>query len=93
MVLVALLETGHVVGNATIKADIHTKAVLGRLFDGREYTDDEALAAASRIDSQQPHTLDRGLFEIGRKYCLPLSPNCTMCPLAAHCTFHQKQSN
>ena len=44
----------------------------------------EALAA-QLVDPARPGDFNQALMELGATVCLPRSPQCSVCPLAAHC--------
>lgn len=73
-----------------IKADVHTTRVLYRLGISDSKTEDSAISAARRLNPEFPGALDSALWEIGRKFCFSLNPNCIDCPISNVC---EKQIN
>jgi endonuclease III len=68
-----------------IKPDIHTKRVLYRLGASNAETEDAAIQASRRMSPEFPGIVDAALWDIGRTWCSPTSPNCPECPVSHVC--------
>lgn len=84
MIVLALLTYGHVRGTGNVKADLHVRKVLSRVFD-REVDPGLATELTRAILPSDPWRLDLALYDIGKKYCQPQQPNCSDCPIACEC--------
>jgi endonuclease-3 len=68
-----------------IKSDVHTMRVAYRLGVSEEITEEAAMAATRKMHPAFPGELDAPLWEIGRRWCFALKPNCTDCPMNKDC--------
>ena len=48
--------------------------------------------AAALIDRNRPGDYNQALMDLGAKVCLPRSPRCALCPVAAHCEAFREDS-
>lgn len=68
-----------------IKPDVHTVRVLYRLGVSQVKTEQAAMEAARRLNPGYPGAVDGPLWEIGRKWCRPTSPDCENCCMTRDC--------
>ncbi|MYC99938.1 MAG: A/G-specific adenine glycosylase [Gammaproteobacteria bacterium] len=73
-------------GEAVPAVDGNVRRVVARLFD----LPDPSLAqvrglAAERMDRTRPGDFNEAMMELGATVCMPRSPKCGACPLAAGC--------
>jgi endonuclease III len=87
MTVGALLDEEEIDGTGDVKADVHLKRVLGRALAGREFTEDEVLAATRAMRPSDPWSLDWPSWHIGRNWCHRTAPLCEQCPLSSECRF------
>jgi len=85
MAVGGLYDCGWLQGACDLKADIHVKRVLGRVFFGRLATPDEAIDLSRRMHPKNPWLLDNALWNIGSSYCRPNEPKCDSCFLRGLC--------
>ena len=71
--------------NMDIKPDVHTVRVLYRLGVSDAMSTDSALAASREMNPEFPGKVDGALWEIGRRWCRPTSPDCPECPVCGIC--------
>jgi endonuclease III len=65
-----------------ISPDVHVRRVFARLgLVGKDPTPAEVIARARELHPDYPGVFDRPVFDIGRRWCRPNSPNCAECPL------------
>ena len=83
-----LLDTKQIAGAAELKADIHVRRVLGRVFTGDIVSATAALDIADRVLPGGSWELDTPLFRLGKSLCRETDPNCGDCFLQAECKFH-----
>lgn len=84
MIVLALLTYGQIKGTGNVKADLHVRKVLSRVF-GKEVGPNLAIELTRAILPINPWQLDLALYDIGKKYCDPHYPICSECPLASEC--------
>lgn len=70
-----------------MKADVHVCRVTGRFFREDECSEKYAQKMGKEAYPENPWTLDRPLFSIGKNYCHASSPECFRCPLLEHCAY------
>lgn len=87
MVVGALLDEEQVDGTGDVKPDVHLKRVLGRVLEGREFSEEEVLAITRAMRPSDPWSLDWPSWHIGHNWCYASSPLCAKCPLASECRF------
>lgn len=93
MIVGALKDCGQITSiGSDLKADIHVRRVLGRVFEGRELSSEAALRMARKIHPPDPWSLDSPLWEIGHYFCRSSAPKCRECYLAPECRFFQNQN-
>ncbi len=90
MIRGALEDTGHIrEERGRIKADINTKRVLGRVFDGDgEISVTRAQELASQIEPDNPWKIDRPLYYHGLDVCTKQDPGCNNCKLSNECRYN-----
>jgi endonuclease III len=87
MIVGALCDTGWLENaGGDVKADRHVNRVVGRVFTG-ELTSSKVTIELTRLMDRNPWLLDKPLFDVGKKYCHPKSPECAKCYLRAECCF------
>ncbi len=91
MVVLALHQNQLITGSGTIKADLHTRKVLGRVYRGSSVSAKEAVDLAERILPGKSWELDQALFTIGKQICVSEKPLCTRCDLKRICSFYETQ--
>jgi len=92
MIVGALYDTGQISEAGDLKADIHVKKVLGRVFTGESVSPKEALAIANDIaiandTPGQSWMIDSPLYWLGKKICTKTDPKCTGCYLCDQCVY------
>ncbi|MDQ7840808.1 MAG: hypothetical protein RDU83_07245 [bacterium] len=93
MVVGALNDVGILRGKGDVKADVHVRRVLGRLLTGTEITADraqEAVDATRRMHPENPWSLDRPLYRLGKSVCVASQPRCPDCLMKELCAYPQK---
>ncbi len=85
MIVGGLRQARKVHGRADIKADVHTRRVLGRVLLGRMSTTDEATTLSRLVNPADPWELDYPLWSTGREWCSASAPDCPDCPLRKVC--------
>lgn len=83
----ALHDTKQIVGAGELKADIHVRRVLGRVFNGDLVSADAALDIAKEMMPQGSWNLDAQLFRLGKSTCKKTNPACGQCFLRTECRF------
>lgn len=84
MVVGALWDTGQIDDFGELKADLHVRRVLGRVFKGSKVSAHGAHEIANRIAGGPTWHLDEPLYTIGQRFCKPM-PLCRSCPLDHDC--------
>ena len=92
MAVGGLYDCGWIRGACDLKADIHVKRVLGRVFFGRLATPDEAIGLSRRMHPKNPWLLDGPLWKTGSSYCRPNEPECDSCFLRGLCEYGSRLS-
>ena len=96
MIVGALRDCGQIQGSSgDVKADIHLRRVLGRAVDGEEIraADAAKVTALTRsLNPADPWQLDWPLWNVGKSYCRPTSPDCPNCYLRPHCVYSRHHS-
>ena len=93
MIVGALRDCEQIKGDSgDVKADLHLRRVLGRAVYGEEISGAEAFKVIqlTRNLSADPWELDFPLWNVGKSYCRPTSPNCPSCYLQPHCDYYQQ---
>ncbi len=93
MIVGALRDCGQIKGDSgDVKADLHLRRVLGRAVYGEEIKATEAakVIQLTRNLNADPWKLDLPLWNVGKSYCRPTSPNCPHCYLQPHCVYYQR---
>ena len=70
-------------GAGELKADIHVRRVLGRVFTGDMVSADAALDIAKGMMPRGSWKLDAQLFRLGKSTCKKTNPDCGGCFLRA----------
>lgn len=89
MIVGALIDTGQIdlSGKPDIKADTHTRRVLGRVFRGREVDEATATTLARSVSPDNPWAIDLPLYRLGQSHCRPTAPKCPECYLRPECAY------
>ena len=87
MTVGALRDTKQIVGTGELKADVHVRRVLGRVFTGDIVSASAALQIAREMKPRGSWTLDAQLFRLGKSTCTKTHPNCGCCFLRSECEF------
>jgi endonuclease III len=93
MIVGALRDCDQITGDSgDVKADLHLRRVLGRAVYGEEIRATEAakVIQLTRNLNADPWKLDLPLWNIGKSYCRPASPDCPNCYLRLHCVFYEQ---
>ena len=93
MIVGALRDCDQITGDSgDVKADLHLRRVLGRAVYGEEIRATEAakVIQLTRNLNADPWKLDLPLWNIGKSYCRPASPDCSNCYLKPHCAYYQR---
>lgn len=91
MLVGALIDTGQISGaTADVKADIHVRRVIGRVFRGHEVDEDTATRLTRLVSPENPWELDLPLYQLGQGHCRPTAPRCAECYLRPECLFARK---
>ena len=80
-----LYDTKQIKGVGELKADIHVRRVLGRVFTGDMVSADAALDIAKEMMPRGSWKLDAQLFRLGKSTCKKTNPDCGGCFLRAEC--------
>lgn len=94
MVVGALIDTGQVQGKGDVKADIHVRRVLGRVFQGHEFSardSGKVIDLTREMYPENPWLLDRPLYLLGKQICRP-EPQCGSCYLNRECVYYSNRS-
>ena len=87
MIVGALIDTKQIEGVGDLKADMHVRRVLGRVFTGNSISANKALETAREIMQDNSWKIDEPLFEIGKHRCRPKVPFCSSCCLQVECSY------
>jgi len=91
MIVGALIDTEQIVGQGDLKADLHVRRVLGRVFEGGMVDVKRAHRIADRLVPGNSWKLDEPLYRLGKKVCRKSNPNCHDCYLMPKCNyFHDR---
>ncbi len=94
MIVGALRDCGQIKGDSgDVKADGHLRRVLGRAVYGEEIIAANAFKVTEltrQLNSADPWQLDWPLWNIGKSYCRPTSPDCPKCYLRPHCVYYRQ---
>ena len=85
MIVGALYDTGQIKDLGDLKADLHVRHVLGRVFTGSKVSASEAHRLAKMVAQGPTWPLDSRLYFIGKDYC-GKDPNCEHCDRRLLCT-------
>ena len=85
MIVGALYDTRQISGAGDLKADIHVRKVLGRVFYGKDIPADKALRIANEMIPGQSWMIDAPLYLLGQSICKRTDPDCTRCYLLDEC--------
>ena len=88
MILGALQDTGQIsVLGLDVKTDTHVRNVVGRVFYGESCSVEEVKKITKEMYPDNPWSLDRPLYLLGKEICHADNPNCEECYLADLCKF------
>ena len=90
MIVGALIDTEQIEGQGDLKADMHVKRVLGRIFSGKETNDKEAHEIANRMVPGNSWELDNPLYQVGKEKCKKNNPLCNECYLNQLCAYAKR---
>ena len=90
MIVGALHDTKQISGAGQLKADIHVRRVLGRVFTADIVPSDEAHRIANKMRPRTSWKLDRPLYSIGKTQCKKTAPLCGNCPLSKECRYYDQ---
>jgi endonuclease III len=93
MVVGALCDTHQIQGKGDVKADIHVRRVLGRVFQGEKFSANNAgdvIDLTREMHPENPWLLDRSLYSLGKERCFASSPECDGCYLENLCTYRNR---
>ena len=82
-----LIDTGQITGESSLKADLHTTKVLGRVFTGEKVSADHAHQIAESVLPGDTWQLDFPLFQLGLNVCKTRDPRCGECYLRDECRY------
>ncbi len=74
--------------------DGNVKRVLARIFDIQACIDETDTVnrlwdlATELVPKKDPGDFNQSMMELGARICTPRSPDCTACPIRAHCAAH-----
>lgn len=93
MIVGALRDCGQVKGDSgDVKADGHLRRVLGRAVYGKEISAADAakvIELTRTLNPKDPWQLDWPLWNVGKSFCKPTSPDCPNCYLLPHCEYYR----
>ena len=89
MVVGALSDTGQISGVGELKADLHVRRVLGRVFAGERVSVAEAHRVANEMIPRRSWMLDAPLYLLGKSRCRPTNPDCEGCYLRQECAYFE----
>ena len=84
MIVGALYDTGQIKDLGDLKADLHVRRVLGRVFTGRQVSAREAHRLARMVVRGPTWPLDQPLYSLGKTIC-KRQPICERCYLNRLC--------
>ena len=90
MIVGALIDTKQIEGESALKADTHVRRVLGRVFRGQGFDQNETAEACGLAETMAPGntwTLDFPLYMLGRRICKAENPKCGSCYLERYCCY------
>ena len=88
MIRGALYDTSQIDGKGELKADIHVRRVLGRVYEGDMVSAEEALKIANRLVPDDSWKLDYPLYRTGWDVCKAQEPACDYCTLTNECVYN-----
>ena len=86
MIVGALIDTKQIEGKGDLKADLHVRRVLGRIFRCEEISASEALAIADKMEPGNSWLLNKYIYRLGRGVCKK-RPQCHRCCLRRECSY------
>lgn len=92
MVVGALIDTEQIIGRGELKADLHVRRILGRVFAGGTIDAGRASRIADRLVPGNSWSLDEPLYRLGKKVCKKSNPNCCDCYLMPKCNYARDSS-
>ena len=92
MILGALQDTKQINTKKplNVKADVHVRRVLGRVFQGDSCESAEAIHLTNKMHPKNPWALDNPLYRLGKNLCSAKNPNCEECYLAEQCEYNKR---
>ena len=91
MVVGGLNDSEQISGKGDLKADIHVRKVLGRIFydnyKKETLSEDEATELARQIYPENPWDLDKPLYLTGSYSCKAKEPFCDNCDMTFFCDY------
>ena len=87
MTVGGLIDTGQISGQADLKADTHTRRVLGRVFEGEKASEQTAFRYADAMIPGNSWRLDFSLYTLGKDVCKSREPKCGSCYLKDECRY------
>jgi hypothetical protein len=78
-------------GGSDVKADLHVKRVVGRVFFGGPINEETVHEVCRLMHPENPWLLDQGLFWTGSDHCRPTNPDCENCLLSGECAWFSRQ--
>lgn len=76
-----------------LKPDVHIVRVMSRLGLISQWSPDDAIKAARKLNPDFPGDIDASLWIIGRNWCFPTKPLCSECPVNGVCPEHECSIN
>lgn len=89
MIVGALYDTKQISEAGDLKADIHVRRVLGRVFTGKVVSPVEAHRIANKMISGKSWMLDAPLYALGKSKCKKRNPACVDCYLRKKCKYYK----
>lgn len=75
-----------------VSPDVHVKRVMNRMGLVEENSDnDKIIYKARALCPEFPGIIDYSLWEIGRTWCRPKTPNCKECIVSSECPFRKSK--
>jgi endonuclease-3 len=72
--------------------DTHVHRILNRIGLVKTSNPDKTFAAIKQnIPSDVAHSFHTNLLRLGREYCLPSNPRCSLCPIEKICRYSEKK--
>ena len=90
MIVGALYDTKQISEAGELKADIHVRRVLGRVFAGDETSADDAHRIANQMEPRKSWMLDEPLYSLGQFICKRKDPYCEDCYLRKECKYYKE---